>query len=321
MTTKDKSHLYWEHLRILASDGYLPKFTSKNNHAKRMCFNSQLGMFTDVWCERCLKGKKCDNCHLAIRFKAQKKILRNSHIEVSRQPQLDTEPSLHTSSFKGVEFTNHLLPFILYNIPSPCYLIPQNLRNVVADKALTTLTKVQKLLHIVYVDEQKTVQDVKSVLESAAVWIAPTREENARVSLLHTIHLSNENCFKDVADGFYNVWSFNSHDVYKWHTLQTGDMVLFGNARYGFGKLGKVIGKFIWRNNFASNIYDYTNSWLYGFILNMETQREFNIPSWRMRQIFRCHFQSQTRVDDLRKQKLVLEEISHLSKKAKKQKN
>lgn len=153
--------------------------------------------------------------------------------------------------------------------------------------------------------KQDVTKPVTSVIrepvpKKPSVWIAPTRECNARISLSRKVKLTKENSC-GVPQGKYHVWGFNESDVYKWHTLQKGDYVLFGNTHDNFRRLGRVNGKFVWLKSIAGEVFEYEaeeKKWLFGFILHMETRTPFSIFGEDVQKILGFSYQSQNVLTD-----------------------
>jgi hypothetical protein len=289
-------NLFWIHLRILAFAGYLPRYTSRDKKGQPTCFNDKTKKLTTKWCQICKVGlHPCNNCFRVIKF-----IGTPTSSEIPN-PTGFTDFTIHHSSssvirsnFKGPDFTKYLLPLVLFGTNPICFL-PKFIQRIIDVPQQDNRTKVQALLDAIY---------GKQVIAQKQLWLAPTHDDNTRISLTKKIKLNKHNTV-GIQKGKYYVWGFNCNHALKWHHLQLNDYVLFGNTWNGFNMLGKVQSKFIWINNEASNVFEYFSKagiWLYGFTIVFEPVN-FLIPGSDMQEILfenskngNTHYQTQTKL-------------------------
>ncbi len=264
------------------------------------------------------------------------------HEVLSRTNSSSTDEGIprQYSTFKGEEFTKYLLPRALGLKVSDNCMIPRIYSAILEQENLTPLFKIKQLLCSIY-DVAKPVQPkvapsvnkdtgvvyVKDALQptlktsvhemvddepeasdaGSRMWIAPAKKCNAQIGLGKKVKLTNKNSV-GVPVGFFHVWGFNCADVYKWHSLQSGDFVLFGNTRDGFCRMGTVKAKFVWKSDEASQIFEFVNGekpWLYGFTLDMITVIKFELTGSQLRDIIGCSYQTQSRLDLVKGQQVV----------------
>jgi hypothetical protein len=288
LTIENGAKLFWIHLRILALAGNLPRYGSRNNKGIRLCFNTDTKSLTTKWCKSCCSlscNSNCKKCVKVIRF------LKSTHDPSKPNPNdfadfviKHSSSNVVHSSFKGEDFTKYLLPLV-FGQDKPKIFIPVFLQ-LILDSNMSYFSKVQAMLNGIY--GKRTEKNL---------WIAPTHDDNDRISLTKPIKLTDKNSI-GIPNGKYFVWGFNCNHVSKWHGLNVGDFVLFGNTHNGFYRLGKVQEKFIWLDDSSSDVFAYFSTagiWLYGFTIVFEPI-DFFIPGSDMNSITGFHYQSQCKL-------------------------
>ncbi len=310
-------YLFWNHLRALSVTKCLPKFTTRNVAGKPLCFHSAFNLFSDIWCEKCSKlddlMNKCDECLSVVRFLKLKPGIKLSLYKTLKSRPVLLKPTVvriqkEILTFKGFNFTKHLLPRVLGTTISEDCFIPLKYQKVLHNSALTPIVKINQLLDFIYpilktdiikltsvtTDVLQINQDVilpETNVDQSRVWIAPVRECNAQISLSNKIHLTEKNSV-GVRFGKYHVWGFNAADVHKWHILQPNDYVVFGNTRHGLLRFGTVCGKFVWKAGESSCTFSYENNekpWLYGFTVDIVTSIKWNMTGKILRALIGVH--------------------------------
>lgn len=282
---EDGESLFWCHLNMLHKSNHLPRFSSKNEKGIAVCYNKTKKVFSDTWCSSCKNAKSlkyCKICKKAIRFLKPEYKLTTNMPKPSQFLKYEVDEKYgNTSTFKGLDFTRYLLGLV-FGYDSEKAQIPLKLQTILLDELTSPMVKMDQLLNVIYGARKD---------ESKNLWIAPTQGDNEDKGLAKFVTLSPENSFGSF--GKHKVWGFNAADVYKWHELQIGDLVLFGNKRSGFKRLGTVTFKFIWK---PEACYFDSGKWVYGFTLTI--QRSLAVSGDFLHQVFGYHHQTQCKVLD-----------------------
>lgn len=244
--------LFWIHLNILHREGNLPKFTSRNEKGVKTCLVNGKKPSTK-WCVKCKKSKKsnCYSCVPAVRFVRPSNVFKKFHAPILCDFYKYTELANLIPDTPFVTREISLSPIDTLKLLQDRTLLkeaPVFVQRIILNDAFGLFDKILQLLDIIYGIEP---------LRRPSMWIFPIRNDLVKSNLMES---------QGVPDGQYDSWGFHVQESKKWHEMQVGDYVVFGNPEFEI--MARVSRKFVWNGQHET--------WYFGFTLAvMEHQ-------WRM---------------------------------------
>lgn len=268
---------FWYHVNLFVTHTSLPIF-------RQMDFDFQVKYGikkSDSRCNICKQysnNKNCEHCRIAICFLPFKESPYNLRIcsPIKIFPKVSILLEKDIKKYKGRKFAKFLLPNLIRYTNAPY-----------------SLSIIERALDTIYQERYP----IPSSKTQQQLWIAPLSQldGNRQSGLVKKILLDSKNTIGILKAEVSHVWGFNASDCSKWHRLQIGDLVLFGNTFYGFGVFGQVRKKFIWSSlEDSQRVFPDGDSWLFGFTIDLQNTST-NLSCQDLQQILKVknHYQTQ----------------------------